>query len=156
MPSTFGEPIVSNRFFLVIPGEEKVGAIQEVTGLENESEVTELQQIAKGGKMVQVKTLGANPLKAGTVTLKYAAFNGDPCKDWYDKVVQNKVDDMRKTISIQLYETGKEEPTLTFDFTHAWPHKYSFTSFTAKGNDAVTITLTLQHEGMSVKGYNGV
>lgn len=149
-----GDPIISNRFFLILPGEEKIGSIQEVSGLEDESEVSELMQVAKGGKVVQIKTLGANPLKAGTITVKYAAFKDDPAKKWFDEVVQNKVKDMRKTISIQLYEIGKTEPTLTFDFTHAWPNKYSFSSLTSKGSDPTAITLTLQHEGMSVKGYN--
>ncbi len=154
MPGMTGEPIISNRFYMVIPGMDTVGSLQEVSGLEDESEVAELQQIAKGGKVVQLKTLGANPLKAGTLTVKYATYKEDAGKKWYDMVVANKVKDIRKTVSIDLYEAGKDAPILTFSFDNAWPTKYAFGSFTSKSSDAVAVTLTIQHEGMSVKGYN--
>ena len=154
MPGGRVDPIISNRFYMTIPGLDTVGSLQEVGTVEDESEVAELQQIAKGGKMINMKTLGANPLKPGTLTVKYATFKDDPGKKWYDEVVQNKVKDMRKTITIDLYEHAKEQPTMSFSFANAWPSKYAFGSFTSKGNDAVIVTLTLQHEGMNVKGYN--
>ena len=154
MPGGRVDPIISNRFYMTIKGVDSIGSLQEVGGLEDESEVSELQQVGKGGKIAQMKTLGANPLKPGTLTVKYATFKDDPGKKWYDEVVANKVNEIRRLVTIDLYENAKEAPTLTFSFDNAWPSKYSFSSFTAKGNDAVIVTLTVQHEGMSVKGYN--
>jgi phage tail-like protein len=59
----------------------------------------------------------------------------------------------RKNISLILYDLEYKEE-MRFNFSNAWPSKRAFSNFTAKGNDPVTITLTIEHEGVSVKGYN--
>jgi phage tail-like protein len=146
------EPIIANRFELDL-GFDKLGSLQEVSGLEDETEVVELQQVAKGGKVLLIKTQGAMPLKLGTLTVKYAAFKDDPLKKWFDDIVNGKVKENRKSISIHLLDFDAK-PLLSFNFQEAWPTKYSFGGFTAKGNDPVSVTVTIQHEGMKVKGYN--
>jgi len=146
------EPIIANRFELDL-GFDKLGSLQEVSGLEDETEVVELQQVAKGGKVMVIKTQGAMPLKLGTITLKYAAFKDDPIKKWFDDVVNGKMGNARKSISINLFDFDAK-PLLSFHFQNAWPTKYSFGGFTAKGNDPVGVTVTVTHEGMMVKGYN--
>ncbi|MDB5082716.1 MAG: conserved hypothetical phage tail protein [Chloroflexi bacterium] len=147
------DPIVANRFYLDL-GKEQVDTLMEVSGLEDESDVVETTQVTKAGKILVRKIQGAQPLKTGKLTLKYAAFKDDPIKKWYDSVVNQKIKDARLNISLVLYEIGKDAATLTFSFKNAWPSKYSFSQFSAKGNDAVTITVTIEHSGMDVKGYN--
>jgi phage tail-like protein len=147
------DPIIANRFYLDL-GKEQVSTLSEVSGIEDETEVVETNQVSKSGKFIVRKIQGAQPLKSGKLTLKYAAFKEDPIKKWYDNIVNQKVKDARLNVSLMLYEIGKDAPTLTFSFKNAWPSKYSFSSFSAKGNEAVTITVTIEHSGMDVKGYN--
>jgi phage tail-like protein len=146
------DPIVANRFYLEFGGHQ-VSSLNEVSGIEDESDVVETNQMAAGGKYVIVKSLGALPLKGGKLTLKYPAFKDDPVKKWYDEIVNQKVASARTNISLILYDY-EQAPVLTFEFTAAWPSKYSFSSLTAKGGDAVSVTVTIEHTGMNVKGYN--
>ncbi len=146
------ETIKSNAFWLDM-GQAQISSISEVSGLEDESDVVELSQVAEKGKLIVTKGLGANPLKVGKLTVKYAAFKTDPMRKWREDVIGGKIANIRKDITIHLYtrEAGEE---MSFSFRNAWPSKYSFSSFTSKSNEAVMITVTLEHEGMSVKGYN--
>ena len=153
MPAEVGDAIVANRFFLEFGGHQ-VTTLQEVSGLEDESDVLETDQMLEGGKYLNKKELGAMPLKGGKITLKYPSIKEDPIKKWYDSVVNQKVGDARTNLTLTLFDL-EQKPTLSFDFSMAWPSKYSFSSFTVKGNDAVSITVTIEHTGMTVKGYNG-
>jgi len=146
------DPLISNRFFLDLGGVE-VAAIQEVSGLDIETDVAELTQMGKDGKVVVIKTPGATPVKGGKLTLKYVAFKDDPVLKWRTDVIQGKMADARKNISIVLYDLEYKEE-MRFNFSNAWPSKRSFSNFTSKGNDPVTITVTIEHEGVSVTGYN--
>jgi len=154
MPSnTDQDAIVANRFFLEFGGHQ-VATLQEVSGLEDESDVLETDQMVEGGKYLNIKSLGALPLKGGKITLKYPSIKDDPIKAWYDSIVNQKVTDARQNCTLTLYDL-LGAATLAFDFAMAWPSKYSFSSFTVKSNDAVSITVTLEHTGMTVTGYNG-
>jgi phage tail-like protein len=97
------------------------------------------------------KGLGANPLKAGKLTVKYSAFKGDPLRGWREQVVAGVVS--RKDVTLHIF-TPDNKSEIELNFKRAWPSKYAWSSFTAKGNDAVMVTVTLEHEGMSIKGYN--
>jgi len=148
------DAIVANRFFLDI-GQSKLESlgIQEASGLEDETDVLETNQVGPKGKIQILKTQGAMPLKAGQLTLKYAAFKDDPVKKWFDEIVNGKVE--RKDVTLTIYKQGKGgDAAITFNFKNAFPNKYSFGSFTAKGSDPVSVTVTIQHEGMRVTGFN--
>ena len=152
MPGAVFDPIVSNRFYLDLNG-HKIDTLQEVSGIEDESDVVEVNQVTKNSKFIIVKALGAMPLKGGKLTLKYAAFKEDPIKKWYDEVVNQKIDSARTNISLVLYDL-ENKPIMTFTFSNAWVSKYSFGSLSAKGNDPLAVTVTIEHTGMGVKGYN--
>jgi phage tail-like protein len=151
MPAVF-DPIVSNHFYLNLNG-HKIDTLQEVSGIEDETDVVEVNQITKSGKFVIVKTSGAMPLKAGKLTLKYAAFKEDPIKKWYDVAVNSKIQDARTNISLVLYDL-ENKTVMEFTFSNAWVSKYSFGSLSANGNDPLAVTVTIEHTGMGVKGYN--
>ncbi len=150
------ETIPSNRFFLEIPGMDKIGSISEVSGLDNESDVAELTQVSPKGKLVVRKNLGAMPLKMGKLTLKYAYFPGDPMQEWRQKIVTGKIEENRKNVTLKLFKRDNTDETgMSFNFLRCWPSKYSYSSFTSKSNDVVMVTVTIEHEGFEVKGYNG-
>lgn len=142
----------ANAFWLEF-GQDKVASFQEVSGIENETEVRELQQVGRDGKVVVIKTQGAAALKSGKITAKYAAFKGDPCWIWRQQVVVGSVEAARKNISIVLYDTEDREQA-RYSFLNCWPSKYAFSNLTSKGNDTLTVTLTIEHEGQQIIGYN--
>ena len=113
----------------------------------------ELQQVSKAGRLTYIKTPGANPLKMGKLTIKYAAFKGDPMQEWRQDVIAGHMEKARKDVDLILYDHEAKE-VMRFTFKHAWPSKRSFGSLTAKGNDPLTMTVTLEHEGVTIKGYN--
>ncbi len=145
-------PLISNRFFLDLGG-VSIDGIQEVSGLDIETDVAELTQMSKDGKVIPLKTMGAIPVKAGKLTLKYVAMKDDPGLKWRADVIAGKMKESRKNVSLILYDLEYKEE-MRFNFSNAWPSKRAFSNFTSKGNDPVTITLTIEHEGVSVKGYN--
>jgi phage tail-like protein len=146
------DPIVGNYFFFEFGGHQ-VATLSEISGIEDESDVVEVTQQTKNGKFVVIKTLGAMPLKGGKLTLKYPAIKGDPVKTWYDEIVNQKVATARTNCSVILYDFA-HAPVLTFNFKNAWPSKYSFSSLSTKGNDALSVTVTIEHTGMDITGYN--
>jgi phage tail-like protein len=155
MPAGVGasvDPLIANRFFLDIGG-VVIAGIQEVSGLDFETDVAELIQSTTKNKVVIVKTPGANRVKTGKLTLKYVTFKDDPAAKWRGDVIAGKMADARKNVSLIVYDLeGKE--TLRFDFTDAWPSKRAFSNFSSKSNEPVTVTLDIEHEGVKVKGYN--
>ena len=146
-------PLISNRFFLDLGGGAGLTGIQEVSGLDIETDVAELTQSLANGKVIIVKTMGANRVKTGKLTLKYVTFKDDPTASWRSKVIEGKIADSRKNISLILYDLEGAE-TLRFNFKRAWPSKRAFSNFSSKSNEPVTVTLTVEHEGIDIKGYN--
>jgi phage tail-like protein len=146
------EIMVGNSFFLEW-GQDKIGSIQEVSGIEDETDVLELTQVTKDGKTITTKSSGANSLKVGKLTIKYAAFKGDPLRKWRETVISGKMDGTRKDVTLILYNQANEKE-MEYIFRRAWPSKYAFSNLSAKSNDPLAVTVTLEHEGMSVKGFN--
>jgi phage tail-like protein len=146
-------PLLANRFFLDLGGGAGLAAIQEVSGLDAETEVRELMQSTKDGKTIIIKTQGATPVKTGKLTLKYVTFKSDPTAAWREQVTAGKMQAARKNISLILYDLEGVE-AVRFNFKNSWPSKRVFSSFSSKSNEPVTVTLTIDHEGVDIKGYN--
>lgn len=147
------DPLISNRFYLDLGSDVGIAAIQEVSGLDIETDVTETIVTSQTGKLIPMKTPGAVPVKAGKLTLKYVTFKADPAATWRANVIAGKMSDARKNISLILYDLLGEE-SLRFNFADAWPSKRAFSNFSTKSNEPVTVTLTIEHLGVKVVGYN--
>src|SRR5689334_21621243 len=98
------DPIISNRFFLDLGSDVEILAIQEVSGLDLETDVSETISTVANGKVLPIKTTGATPLKTGKITLKYVTFKDDPAAKWRANVIAVKMADARKNISVVLYD----------------------------------------------------
>jgi phage tail-like protein len=155
MPPQRVDPLIARSFFLDMGSHGAIENLTEVSGLDIEADVTELTQIAKGktNKPIVVKTLGATPLKPGKLTVKYYAFKGDPFDKWRADVINGKMSEARINASLILYDSeGKEQ--VRFSFLNAWPSKRAFSNLSSKSNEALAVTITLEHEGVQVTGYN--
>jgi phage tail-like protein len=142
------ELIGASSFFLDL-GSGEVASFQEVSGIEQETEVRELMQSTKDGKAVIIKSQGATPIKPGKVTAKYAAFKNDPILKWRQDVVDGKMNDARKNVSIVVYGVDNAE-VMRFNLKNAWPSKYAWSSLSAKSNEPLQVTVTIEHEGLEV------
>ena len=106
-------------------------------------------QSTKDVKVIINQWQGATPLKAGKLTAKYAAFKGDPILKWRQNVVDGKMQEARKNISIIIYGPDNTQ-VMQFDFKNAWASMYALSSLSAMSNEPLEITLTIEHEGMAV------
>jgi phage tail-like protein len=88
-------------------------------------------------------------LKAGRITGKYAAFKDDPILKWRQEVVDGHMDTARRNVSIVVYGVDKKE-VMRFNLRNAWPSKYSWSSVGAKSNEALEVTVVIEHDGMTV------
>jgi len=141
--------LIGASSFALIMDQAAVASFKEVGGLEMETEVRETMQSTADGKVVIIKSQGATPLKPGKLTAKYAAFKGDPLLAWRQKVIDGKMSDARKDISVAIFGVDNVE-VMRFNFHNAWPSKYAWSTLTAKSNEPLEITVTIEHEGMSL------
>jgi len=137
------EPYLTSKFSVVFD-KELEASFTECSGLEVQTEVKEYQE---GGLNDVVHRLPGRS-KVSNVTLKRGIAlknNSNQLWDWYRNAVQGRI--KRKNISIVLHNLqGKE--VMRWNFTGAYPVKWSGPTFNA-GENAVTIeTLELAHEGM--------
>lgn len=146
------DPIIGNRFYLDL-GSKGGMALQEVSGLDFETDVAETTATLASGKVIPIKTPGATPLKSGKLTLKYITYKEDPAAIWRADVIAGKMKEARTNISLIIYDLLGEE-VLRFNFADAWPSKRAFSSFSTKSNEPVSVTLTIEHNGVKVTGYN--
>jgi len=141
--------VIGASSFALVMNEDKVASFKEVSGLESETEVRELQQTTKDGKVIIIKSQGATPLKAGKITAKYAAFQDDPILKWRQEVIDGMMEKARRNISIVVYGVDNKE-VMRFNCLNAWPSKYSWSNLSAKSNEALEITVIIDHEGLTV------
>ena len=118
----------------------------EVSGLETEYDMIEYRA---GDSPVFTKQKMPGMRKASDVTLKKGIFKDDKAMwDWINSIKLNTIKRATVTISL-LDESGK--PVKTWELTNAWPKKITVEGFKADGNTAAIETLTLAHEGVTVK-----
>ncbi len=141
--------LIGASSFVLTWNDEKVASFKEVSGLENETEVRELQQSTKGGKVIIIKSQGATPVKPGKLTAKYAAFKDDPILKWRQEVVDGKMEKARRNISVVVYGMDDKE-VMRWNALNAWPSKYAWSTLSAKSNEALEVTVTIEHEGLSL------
>jgi len=127
----------------------KLATFKEVSGLEFETEVHEQTQATKDGKTVIIKSQGAQIQKPGKITAKYAASQDDPILKWRQEVIDGNMSKARRNASIIVYDVEDKE-TFRFNLFNAWPSKFSWSTLSAKSTEGMQITVTFEHEGMSM------
>lgn len=150
MPNTDSELIGANSFILEW-NMETLAFLKEVSGLETTTEVISTKETGPKGQAIVRKIPGGLPQGAGgQVTVKYHALKGDPILKWRQEVLDGKMDKARRNVSVVLFATDNAE-IMRFNLKNAWPSKYSWSSLTAGKAEALEITVTLDHEEVTVK-----
>ena len=135
------DPYRNFRFLLEIDGITQAG-FSEASGLEISTEVVDYRE---GNELPWVRKLtGLN--KYVELTFKWGSTDSVEFYEWYMKSVNGAAE--RKNGSVVLQdETGEEK--LRWNFTNAWPSKWTGPSFNATANEVAIESLTLVHEGLA-------
>jgi phage tail-like protein len=108
----------------------------------------ELEEQKEGGFNTGTHMLPGR-VKSGSVVLKRGLASGSGLLQWYVDVLQGKVAESRRQVSISLYNDHNEE-VMRWDFIGAYPHKWSGPTFDAASQEMAVETLELAFERVMV------
>ena len=132
------DPYRSFNFLVEIDGITQAG-FQECSGLDSQTASIDFRL---GDDPMHVRKLtGLNSFSA--ISLKRGITDSDELWRWRQTVVDGKTE--RRNGSIVLVdEKGAEK--LRWNFTNAWPSKWTGPSFNSTGNSVAVETLEIMHE----------
>jgi phage tail-like protein len=138
MPSTRVDPYRGYNFLVEIDGITQAG-FQECGGLDTSTDPVDYRE---GTDAPHVRKLtGLN--KYSPISLKRGITDADELFKWRQTVVDGKTE--RKNGSIVLLdEAGTEK--LRWNFSQAWPSKWTGPAFNSTGSSVAIETLELTHE----------
>lgn len=138
MPTTRVDPYRGYNFLIEIDGITQAG-FQECGGLDTSTDPVDYRE---GTDAPHVRKLtGLN--KYSPITLKRGITDADELFKWRQTVVDGKTE--RKNGSIVLLdEAGTEK--LRWNFSQAWPSKWTGPAFNSTGSSVAIETLELTHE----------
>jgi phage tail-like protein len=139
-PSEFIDPNVNYNFHVEIGGILRA-SFHECSGLDSAIDVIEHRE---GGWNTSLRKL-PGMTKHANIVLKWGLSTDRDLVDWHQKIVEGEID--RRDGSIVLLDRRGQE-TARWNFTRAWPAKWTGPSLTAEGNDVAIETLELAHEGL--------
>lgn len=133
----------------------QLASFKTVSGISLELNVVEVQEAIAGGKTQVTKSVAAGGVKPGKLTCTRGLVLDDSMWKWIQDTIDGNMVKARKNISIVLYDAmGKE--TKRYNFRNAFPSGWSLGDMDAAGTDALMETLTIEHEGFSLAGKNGL
>lgn len=88
-------------------------------------------------------------VKRGTVTLRRGLAASSALLKWYLDVLQGKVQESRRQVSVILYDSVGEQ-VMRWDFGGAYPHKWSGPTLDAASSSLAIEELELSFESVTV------
>lgn len=138
MPTTRVDPYRGFNFLVEIDGITQAG-FQEVGGLDASTDSTDYREGADPNHVRKLPGLN----KYSAITLKRGITDSDELWKWRQTVIDGKTE--RKNGSIVLLnEAGQEK--LRWNFSNAWPSKWTGPAFNSTGSAVAVETLELTHE----------
>lgn len=132
------DPYRGFNFLVEIDGITQAG-FQEVSGLDVTTDPVDYRE---GSDPAHVRKLpGLN--KYSPITLKRGITDSDELWKWRLTVIEGKIE--RRNGSIVLLDTAGSE-RLRWNFTHAWPSKWTGPSFNSTSSTVAIETLEITHE----------
>ena len=136
------DPYLTFNFLVEIEG-LVVGGFSEVTGLQVE---TVIETYREGGLNAYEHKLAGPTRYPSNLILKHGITDADTLWKWHQEVARGKV--VRKNGSIVLRDSTGEEQW-RWNFTGAYPVRWSGPDFRASANEVAVETLELVHQGLS-------
>jgi phage tail-like protein len=140
MPLIRRDPYRAHSFRLEIDGIER-GGFRECSGLDSTNAPIDYRE---GNDAPTVHRLpGMSTF--GPITLRWGISDDDELFAWRQQVADGRVDRRNGSI-VLLDDTGAER--IRWNFTEAWPSKWSGPSLNATGNEVAIEALEITHEGI--------
>ena len=134
------DPLGSFDFLVEIDGITRA-AFRECSGLDSSQTATDYRE---GGEPLRMRKVpGLNTYS--NITLTRGITSDSELWEWRQKAAEGRVE--RKNGSIILLD-DKGDEKMRWNFTEAWPTKWTGPSFNATGNDVAVEALELAHEGI--------
>jgi len=138
MPTTRVDPYRGFNFLVEIDGISQAG-FQECSGLDASTDAVDYREGNYPNHVA--KLTGLN--KYSPISLKRGITDSDELWKWRQTVIDGKT--VRKSGSVVLLdEAGAEK--LRWNFTNAWPSKWTGPALNSTGNAVAVETLELTHE----------
>ena len=134
----------------------QLAAFKTISGISLELNVVESQHAIRGGKTQVTKSVNAGGVKPGKLTCTRGLILDDSMWNWIQDAIDGDMAKARKNISILLYSAQGGKPIKSYNFRNAFPSGWSLGDLDAGGTDALMETLTIEHEGFSLAGKNGI
>jgi phage tail-like protein len=134
------DPFLSHQFLVEIDGITRA-SFQGCSGLDSSQDPVDYRE--GNDPLTARKIPGLN--KYSHITLKRGMTGDSDLWEWRKKVMDGKVD--RRNGSIVLTDEKNNEK-MRWNFTNAWPVKWTGPTFNATGNDVAIEQLELVHEGV--------
>ena len=134
------DPYRGYKFKLEIDGIRRAG-FRECSGLDATSDADYREGTDKAYSLGKL----AGESKYTVIILKRGITDDHSLWDWHKKVTDGKIE--RKNLSIVLMSSGKAK--IRWNFTNAWPTKWTGPSFNANANEVAVETLEIVHEGVT-------
>jgi phage tail-like protein len=138
MATTRVDPYRAFNFLVEIDGISQAG-FQECSGLDASTDTVDYREGTDPGHVRKLSGLN----KYTAITLKRGITDSGELWNWRKAVIDGKTE--RKNGSIVLLdETGAEK--LRWNFSNAWPSKWTGPAFNSTGSSVAVETLELTHE----------
>ncbi|KUL52237.1 phage tail protein [Streptomyces sp. NRRL S-1521] len=142
-----GDALTSHNFGLQIDG-VMVEYLQEVSGLSQEQDVIEYQQVSAQGKPVTKKIPGVK--KAGNCTVVRGMTQSKAFDEWITQSVSGQMATARKNASIIVMDY-QNNPVKRYNMRNAWCSKIDASTVKAGEAAALTETVTITFEELVIQ-----
>lgn len=88
-------------------------------------------------------------VRRGTITLKRGLASNSALLAWYLAVMQGRVKESRRHVSVILYDSQGEQ-LMRWDFGGAYPHKWVGPTLNSASNDLAIESLELSYESLTI------
>lgn len=136
------DPFRNFRFILEIDGISKAG----FSACRIPASAVDVVEYREGNEGPTVRKI-PGLVRYGNIRLESGITRSDELFNWYKQVVDGKIKDARRSISIILLDEEGNEAA-RWNFVEAWPTKYKGPKLKAKTNEVAIETLEIAHEGM--------
>jgi phage tail-like protein len=135
------DPYGAFNFLVEIDGISRA-AFHECSGLDSSIDIIEHRE---GGAITPTKLPG--PVKYSNIVLKRGVTDDSELYAWHQQWATGDPAAKRQSGSVILLDRRGDEKA-RWNFTEAWPAKWTGPELTAEGNDVAIETLELAHEGL--------
>src|SRR4051794_27318812 len=125
------EPKAASHFRLTC-GAENIGLFREATAPTSETKVVEHTSVDANGNPVVQKTPG--PTSWSNLTLKRGVDEQNKLWEWRKDVLEKGAIAARRTVTLTLLDYNGST-IVAYEFTNAWPIKYTGVAFNAGSGD---------------------